>query len=61
MLLYIIKVIIIKKDRGKQHVQEVLHNLSDQPLLQLLNLHVPLADELGDAYKIVVLEVEKGI
>lgn len=50
-----------KKDSEKQYVQEFLHNLSDQPLLQLLYLHVPLADHLGDAYKIVVLEVEKGV
>lgn len=32
-----------------------------KPLLQLLNLHVSLTDELGDAHKVVVLQVEKGI
>lgn len=33
----------------------------NQPLLELLYLHVSLTDELRDANKVVVLEVEKGI
>lgn len=38
-----------------------MRNISHQPLLQLLNLHVPLADELGDPYKVVVLQIEEGV
>lgn len=29
--------------------------------MELLNLHVPLADELGDADKVVVLQIKKRI
>lgn len=46
---------------GHFKISGVKRNLSHQPLLQLLELHVPLADELGDANKVVVLQVEEGI
>lgn len=46
---------------GKLGILPPGNNPKNQPFLQLLYLHVSLTDELRDANKVVVLEVEEGI